>query len=122
MSFYTAINCMEGRAQEPIINFIKEEYNVLFVDMITKAGPVKMLSDPSRNNIETIISCIEISLEKHKSRGIAIVAHHDCAGNPISDEKQKKSLKQAVAFLVNKYVNVSVCGLWVNKNWKVEKI
>ena len=84
---------MDGRAQEPIINFIKEEYNVLFVDMITKAGPVKMLSDPSRNNIETIISCIEISLEKHKSRGIAIVAHHDCAGNPISDEKTEKVTK-----------------------------
>ena len=50
------------------------------------------------------------------------MAHYDCAGNPISDEEQKKILKKAVAFLVNKYINVSVCGLWVNKHGNVEKI
>ena len=122
MSFYTAINCMDGRIQESVADYIKKKYNVLFVDMITDAGPVKILSNKKTDNLESIISCIEISLKKHKSKGIAIVAHHDCAGNPIPDEEQKKLLQKAVAFLVNKYVNVSVCGLWVNKNREVEKI
>ena len=122
MSFYTVINCMDGRIQESVTNYIKKKYNALFVDMITGAGPVKIFSNKKTENLESIISCIDISLKNHKSKGIAIVAHYDCAGNPVSDEEQKKILKKAVAFLVNKYINVSVCGLWVNKNGKVEKI
>ena len=122
MSFYTAINCIDGRVQEPVINYIKEKYNVLFVDMITDAGPVKILSNKKTDNLKSIISCIDISLKKHKSKGIAIVAHYDCAGNPISDEEQKKLLQKAVVFLENIYKNVSVCGLWVDKDRKVEKI
>ena len=122
MSFYTAINCMDGRIQEPVTNYIKKKYNVLFVDMITSAGPVKILSNEKTENLEPIISCIDISLKKHESQGIAIVAHYDCAGNPIPDEKQKKLLKKSVAFLMKKYMNVSVCGLWVDKNKKIEEI
>ena len=122
MSFYTAINCMDGRIQESVTNYIKKEYNVLFVDMITGAGPVKILSNKETENLESIISCIDISLKKHKSKGIAIVAHYDCAGNPISDEEQKKLLKKSVSFLSEKYINISVCGLWVDKNQKVEKL
>ena len=122
MSFYTAINCMDGRIQEPVTNYIKKKYNVLFVDMITGAGPVKILSNKKSENLESLISCIDISLKKHKSKGIVIVAHYDCAGNPISDEEQKKLLQKSVIFLANKYINVSVCGLWVDKNSKVEQI
>ena len=122
MSFYTAINCMDGRIQESVTNYIKKKYNVLFVDMITSAGPVKILSNKKIENLESIISCIDISLKNHKSKGIAIVAHYDCAGNPISDEEQKKLLKKSVAFLSDKYINISVCGLWVDKNQKVEKL
>ena len=122
MSFYTAINCMDGRIQESVANYIKKKYNVLFVDMITGSGPVKILSNKETENLESIISCIDISLNKHKSKGIAIIAHYDCAGNPIPDEEQKKLLQKAVTFLMKKYINVSVCGLWVNKNWTVEKI
>ena len=122
MSFYTAINCIDGRVQEPVINYIKEKYNVLFVDMITDAGPVKILSNKKTDNLKSIITCIDISLKKHKSKGIAIVAHYDCAGNPISDEEQKKLLQKAIVFLENIYKNVSVCGLWVDKDRKVEKI
>ena len=122
MSFYTAINCMDGRIQEPITNYIKKKYNVLFVDMITGAGPVKILSNKKTENLESIISCIDISLKKHKSKGIAIVAHYDCAGNPIADKEQKKLLQKAVIFLENKYINIPVCGVWVDKDRKVENI
>ena len=120
MSFYTAINCMDGRIQESVANYIKKKYNVLFVDMITGAGPVKILSSGKIEKLESIISCIDLSFKKHKSKGIAIVAHYDCAENPIPDEEQKKLLQKAVTFLASKYINVSVCGLWVDKNKKVE--
>ena len=90
--------------------------------MITSVGPVRILANKKTKNLEPIISCIDISLRKHKSKGIAVIAHYDCAGNPISDEEQKQLLQKAVTFLRNRYINFSVCGLWVDKNWKVVKI
>ena len=54
MSFYTAINCMDGRIQESVTNYIKKKYNVLFVDMITSAGPVKILSISKKFKIKII--------------------------------------------------------------------
>lgn len=39
--FVTAINCMDGRVQEPVIKWMKEKYNATYVDMITEAGPNK---------------------------------------------------------------------------------
>ena len=122
MSYYTAINCMDGRIQESVASYIKLKKNVLFVDMITSVGPVRILANKKTENLEPIISCIDISLRKHKSKGIAVIAHYDCAGNPISDEEQKQLLQKAVTFLRNRYINFSVCGLWVDKNWKVVKI
>lgn len=33
--FATAINCMDGRVQIPVIEYIKSKYEVDYVDMIT---------------------------------------------------------------------------------------
>ena len=55
--------------RELLSNYIKKKYNVLFVDMITDAGPVKILSNKKSDNLESIISCIDISLKKHQSKG-----------------------------------------------------
>ena len=45
MSFCTAINCMDGRTQLPVIEFLKDKFGVEFVDTITEPGPVRILAD-----------------------------------------------------------------------------
>lgn len=42
--FGTAINCIDGRVQLPVIKWLKENYYLDFVDMITEPGPDKVLS------------------------------------------------------------------------------
>ena len=37
--FGTAINCIDGRAQEPLIAWFKSEHGLDYVDLITEAGP-----------------------------------------------------------------------------------
>ena len=49
--FATAINCMDGRTQQPIIDWAKNVLNVDFIDTITEAGPDKILSNDSDNPI-----------------------------------------------------------------------
>ena len=43
--FATAITCMDGRIQIPVIEYIKSNYGVDYVDVITEPGPNKILSD-----------------------------------------------------------------------------
>lgn len=45
MSFCTAINCMDGRVQLPVINFLMRRFSVEYVDSVTDAGPVKILAE-----------------------------------------------------------------------------
>ena len=39
MSFCTAINCMDGRVQLPVIRFLQERFKVDYVDVISEPGP-----------------------------------------------------------------------------------
>lgn len=123
MSFCTAINCMDGRVQEPVINYLKKKYRTNYVDMITEPGPNKILAESSDDKlIESIFSRIEISVKKHGSKHIAIIGHFDCAGNPANQEEQWLHTLEAVKTVKEKFKNTEVIGLWVNKNWAVTEI
>jgi hypothetical protein len=51
MKFVMAINCMDGRTQLPIIEWLKKEYGATYVDMITEPGPNKI---PAENKDQII--------------------------------------------------------------------
>lgn len=122
-TFYTAINCMDGRVQLPAINYLKARFGVDYVDSITEAGPVLYLAEKTDSvQTKSILRRTDISIKNHKSKGIAIVAHYDCAGNPADEEKQSNQLISAVNFLAERYPSVEITGLWVDSNWSVTEI
>ena len=123
MSFCTAINCMDGRVQLPVIEYMKKKFTIDYVDMITEPGPNKILAEDSDYKlIESIFSRIEISVKKHGSKHIAIIGHFDCAGNPANQEEQWLHTLEAVKTVKERFKNTEVIGLWVNKNWDVTEI
>lgn len=123
MEFGTSIHCMDGRIQEPLINFIKRKYKIKYIDIITEPGPCRILSQNLDNSlIESIENRIEISLNKHGSKIIFISGHYDCAGNPVSKEIQVHHIIKSEEFLRLKYPNIKVVKLWINKNWEVEEL
>ncbi len=117
--FATAINCMDGRIQIPVIEYIKNNYGVNHVDMITAPGVNKLLSEGEHIIMESIKKCVEISINFHGSKLIAIVGHHDCAGNPTDKETQIKHIFTGIKIVSLWGFNVKVIGLWVNENWEV---
>ena len=118
MSFCTAINCMDGRTQLPVNEYLRRQLDVDYVDTITEAGPVRILAEQQDSQTaKSILERINISVNKHGSKTIAIVAHHDCAGNPVDKDKQLSQLKTATQWLSRKYPDVKVIGLWVDLNW-----
>jgi carbonic anhydrase len=123
MTFCTAINCMDGRVQLPVITYLQERFGAAHVDVVSEPGPNRLLAgttDPG--TVESILKRVNISVEKHHSKGIAVIGHHDCAGNPASEEEQYLHTKEAVAMLRKKYPDVEIIGLWVDEKWKVIEI
>ena len=121
-NFATAINCMDGRTQEPIINWAKNEFNVDYVDAITEAGPDKILADGPDGLIESIKTRVLISVKKHGSKNIIMISHHDCAGNPVSKEEHLVHLEKSVNLITSWNLGVNIIGVWIDENWKVNKI
>ena len=121
--FATAINCIDGRTQIPVINYMKENYEVDFVDMITEPGVDKIISEGKDNAVLSAIrKKVGISIDKHFSRVIAVVGHYDCAGNPVSEEEHIRQISDAVDIVKSWWSDVKVVGLWINSRWEAEKI
>jgi carbonic anhydrase len=72
--------------------------------------------------MDSILNRVNISVNKHGSKLIAISGHYDCAGNPCGEEDQKEQTKQSIAFLKNLYPEAEIIGLWVNSEWKINKL
>jgi len=121
--FATAINCMDGRAQLPVIDWLKTQFNVDYVDMITEPGPNKILAEnkPSRL-IESLQRRVKISVDKHQSLGIAVIGHYDCAGNPVEKDQQIHQIKTAVKTLQSWGFDLPVIGLWIDDQWTVQRV
>jgi len=123
MSFCTVINCMDGRVQLPVIKYLQKRFKVEYVDSITEAGPNLILSE--QNNpvlVKSVLERLKISIENHNSVGVAIVGHHDCAGNPAPQSDQIIHIQKAIQFLRQQYENIEIIGLWIDKNWEVHEV
>ena len=123
-TFATAINCMDGRVQDAVKDYMKGNYGVDYVDAVTEPGPIKILADNANSAIiENIKKRVAISVEKHGSKVIAIVGHHDCAGNPVAKDEQIKHLADAKKVVENFKFPAEVILLYVEGDWKtVERV
>ena len=121
--FGTAINCMDGRVQLPVIDWMKSKYGLDFIDMITEPGPDKMLTLGSPAQVESIKSRVLISVNAHGSQAILVTAHHDCAGNPVSRDEHVRQVKECVKVLKSWKLPVKdIIGAWINDSWTLEVI
>lgn len=115
------LNCIDGRAQLPIINWIRKNYNVDYVDMITEPGMDGLLSDEA-NPLTEIKKKLMISIEKNFSSMIFAVGHYDCKGNPVSDSIHKAQVILAVERIKKEFPKKSIIGVWLNENWQCEVV
>ena len=120
--FGTTINCIDGRTQKPVSEWIKEKFQVEFVDTVTEPGCDKLLPENNAEKIEQVKSKVLISINKHNSTVVVIAGHHDCAGNPVSKEEHISQIKQSTEIIKSWNLPVKVAGLWINDQWKAELI
>lgn len=99
-TFFTSIGCMDGRVQEPVRSFGQKKFNAIYPDTITEAGLVKIIAhNPSKEFITKLREKLDISLNKHHSRGIVVCGHSECAGNPVDDESHKNDVRTSAKII-----------------------
>ena len=118
--FVTCLNCIDGRVQLPVINWILKNYDVKYVDMITAPGMDKVLTDMA--NVDDILEKIAISKNVHSTNQIFVVGHHDCLANPVDDHLHKKQIVDAADNIKKLNLECDVTGLWVDNKFKVHVI
>lgn len=111
---------MDGRVQLPVLTWIKENYPVDFVDVITEAGMDGVLA--KQQDIAEVQRSIKVSVNINKSTRLFIVGHYDCRGNPVPEEAHRQEITDAVKRLKPLWPAQQVIGLWVNNKWQVEQI
>ncbi len=91
--------------------------------MITEAGPTKILSEnKDKTVIESIRRRVAVSIERHKSRLLAVVGHHDCAGNQTGEDSQRQHIISAINVIKSWNFNVQIIGLWIDEHWLVSEV
>ena len=119
--FATAINCMDGRTQIPVFEWMRRRCGVDYVDMITEPGVDAILAEnEDMQTIQRIRGKVNISVEKHNSRFIVVVGHHDCAGNPVEMQIHLAQIHSAIRTIASWGFNVQVFGIWVGEHWSVD--
>ncbi len=122
--FATVITCMDGRIQLPVLNWIIENYDIDYPDVITEAGPIKIIAENEEAEvIEAIKKRMDISIHKHHSKHIFVVGHYDCAGNPQPEEIQLEQIEKSIKRIKEwGYAKEKIIGLWVDENWEVKRV
>lgn len=121
-TFATVLTCMDGRVHAPVNEWVKKKFGVDFVDTITEPGADVLLTESLIWQSNKIKSRVQVSVERHGSRNMVVVGHHDCAGNPVSPEKHKELIKRSVAEVATWNFPIRVVGVWVGDDWKPEII
>ena len=114
MAFGCAANCIDGRAQLPVIEWLKFHGGVQYVDVVTEPGIDGILSGAIEGDYTRIHRNVSVSVEKHSSNIIVVAGHFDCAGNPVSNEEHIKHVRNSVQTVIEWFPSIRVVGLFVN--------
>ena len=68
-TFATALNCIDGRAQLPVNEWMRKKFGVDFVDTVTGAGMDRIINS-DESTLAPYKNAAEVSVMKHGSKQI----------------------------------------------------
>jgi carbonic anhydrase len=119
--FATAITCIDGRVQQPIVDWMKLHTNVHYVDLITEPGPDKLVSSESPA-VDEVVRKVSFSIHHHASTVVALTGHHDCAANAGDKDDHIEQILAGIRVLLSYNLNVRILGLWLSEWNSVELV
>lgn len=120
--FGCAINCIDGRAQTPVIEWVKFHAGVQYVDMITEPGADGVVSGSMFGGIDQIKRNLEVAVAAHSPEIIAVAGHFECVANPVSTEEHLEMIGTSAKTLHSWYPAKRIVGLFVNDYGTVDVV
>lgn len=119
--FALAINCVDGRVQEPLLRWIREELSLSRVDYLTVPGADAALAEPGPELDRARRTASFLADER--DHGCALVAGHwDCLGNAVDEDRHREQIRRAAEELHGWGVAPRTLGVWITDGWGVEVV
>ncbi len=112
-TFCTVFDCMDGRCQGIVGEWVRKNFGVEYPDTITVAG-IDGVVVKDAAECERIMGLARISAEVHGAKQAAIAGHSCCAGFPVSDDEHKSAIMDAAKKISDSGMYQTVVGLFVS--------
>jgi hypothetical protein len=108
--------------QQPVSDWLKARSALDYVDAVTEPGVDNILANGRPDQLAALREKVMVSVARHSSHLVAVAAHHDCAGNPVSRDEHLEQLRRALDVIGEWRLPVAAVALWVNDGWQVEVV
>lgn len=119
--FALAINCVDGRVQQPLLRWIRDELSLSRVDYLTVPGADAALAEHGRE-LERARETASFLTDQRDHRCALVAGHWDCLGNPVDEERHREQIRRAAEELHRWGVAPRTLGVWIREGWSVEVV
>jgi hypothetical protein len=120
-SFGTAITCIDGRIQFPVAEWLKREYALDYVDIISEPGVDREVAHGWMKVLD-LKARAQVSAQAHGSRIVAVAGHESCAANPATPAEHHQQITRSVQVVHEWRIFDTVLGLWITEDGQVELV
>ena len=117
--FAVVLNCIDGRTQQPLIEWVQREFDVTHVDVVTEPGVDGVLVRGEESTVQALLDKVCVSRLAHGAVALVVAGHHDCAANPGDAAAHAADLARATDLLREALPELPVRAVYVDSTWNV---
>lgn len=115
--FAVVLNCIDGRTQQPLLEWVRAQYDVDYADVVTEPGMDALLAVGQPAAREAVLDKVCVSRLAHLSCYLVVAGHHDCAANPVPRPVHEEHIRTAVHRMRDALPRFDVVGVYVDESW-----
>lgn len=115
--FAVVLNCIDGRAQQPLLEWVRARYGVDYVDVVTEPGVDAVLALGDAVTLEVLLDRVRVSQRAHLARNLVVAGHHDCAANAVPRPVHEAQIRTAVHRVRAALPEFEVAGVYLDQSW-----
>jgi hypothetical protein len=117
--FAVVLNCIDGRTQQPLLDWVRRELDVRHVDVVTEPGVDGVLARGDDTALQGLLDKVCVSRLAHGAVALVVAGHHDCAANPGDADAHAADLTRAAAAIRQALPELPVRAVYVDHTWDV---
>ncbi len=115
--FAVVLNCIDGRAQQPLLDWVCTQYAIDYADVVTEPGIAALLASGAPKWRDAVLDKVCVSRLAHLSCYLVVAGHHDCAANPVPRPVHEEQIRTAMQWLRTALPRFDIAGVYVDDTW-----